>query len=40
MHQGKNLKLLEAEVCPDHDNMLVEMLLSISVLSFVEYLQG
>ena len=36
----KGAKIVEAEMCPDHVHMLVELPLSISVSSFVEYLKG
>ena len=36
----KGVKIVEAEVCPDHIHMLVEILPSISVSSFVGYLKG
>ena len=36
----KGVKIVEAEVCPDHIHMLVEISPSISVSSFVEYLKG
>ncbi len=34
------MKIVEAEVCQDHNHMLVEILPSISVSSFVGYLKG
>lgn len=36
----KNVKIVEAEMCPDHVRMLVEIPPSISVSSFVGYLKG
>lgn len=36
----KGVKIVEAEVCPDHIHMLVEIPPSISVSSFVGYLKG
>ena len=36
----KGVKILEAEICPDHVHMLVELPPSISVSSFVGYLKG
>ena len=36
----KGVKIVEAEVCPDHIHMLVEIPPSISVASFVGYLKG
>ena len=36
----KNVHTVEAEVCPDHIHMLVEIPPSISVSSFVGYLKG
>lgn len=35
----KGVKIVEAEVCPDHIHMLVEIPPSISVSSFVGYLK-
>lgn len=34
------MNIVEAEICPDHVHMLVEIPLSISVSSFVGYLRG
>ena len=34
------VRIIEAEVCPDHIHMLVEIPPSISVSSFVGYLKG
>ena len=36
----KNVHIVEAEICPDHVHMLVEIPPSISVSSFVGYLKG
>lgn len=36
----KGAKIVEAEVCPDHIHMLVEIPPSISVSGFVGYLKG
>ena len=36
----KGVKIVEAEMCPDHVHMLVEIPPSISVSSFVGYLKG
>ena len=36
----KNVKIVEAEVCPDHVHMLVEIPPSLSVSAFVGYLKG
>ena len=36
----KGVKIVEAEVCPDHIHMLEEIPPSISVSSFVGYLKG
>jgi len=36
----KGVKIVEAEVCPDHIHMLVELPPNISVSSFVGYLKG
>ena len=36
----KKIRIIEAEVCPDHIHMLVEIPPSISVSSFVGYLKG
>ena len=38
--QWKGVEIIEAEVCPDHIHMLVEIPPSISVSSFVGYLKG
>lgn len=36
----KGVKILEAEVCPDHIHMLVEIPPSLSVSNFMGYLKG
>ena len=36
----KDVKIVEAEICPDHVHMLVEIPPSISVSYFVGYLKG
>ena len=36
----KNVKIVEAEICPDHVHMLVEIPPSLSVSAFVGYLMG
>lgn len=36
----KNVHIIEAEICPDHVHMLVEIPPSMSVSSFVGYLKG
>ena len=36
----KNVKIVEAEVCPDHIHMLVEIPPKMSVSSFVGFLKG
>ena len=36
----KSVRIVEAEICPDHVHMLVEIPPSISVSSFVGYLKG
>ena len=36
----KGVRIIEAEICPDHVHMLVEIPPSISVSSFVGYLKG
>ena len=36
----KGVKIVEAEVCPDHIHMPTEIPLSLSVSSFVGYLKG
>jgi putative transposase len=38
--EWKGVVIIEAEVCPDHIHMLVEIPPSISVSSFVGYLKG
>ena len=36
----KGVKIIEAEVCPDHIHMLVEIPLKICISSFMGYLKG
>lgn len=36
----KGVKIVEAEMCPDHVHMLVEIPPSMSVSSFIGYLKG
>ena len=36
----KNVKIVEAEICPDHVHMLVELPPNISVSSFMGYKKG
>ena len=36
----KRVRIVEAEMCPDHVHMLVELPSSISVSSFVGYVMG
>lgn len=36
----KEVRIVEADMCPDHVHMLVELPPSISVSSFVGYLKG
>lgn len=36
----KGVKIVEAEVCPDHIHMLVEIPPSLSVFNFMGYLKG
>lgn len=36
----KGVKIIEAEICPDHVHMLIELPPNISVSSFVGYLKG
>ena len=38
--EWKGVKIVEAEVCPDHVHMLVEIPPKISVSSFMGYLKG
>ena len=38
--EWKGVRIIEAEVCPDHIHMLVEIPPKISVLSFMGYLKG
>lgn len=35
----KGLEIIEAELCPDHINMLVSIPLNLAVASFVGYLK-
>ena len=39
-YKRKGVKIIEAEICPDHVHMLVEIPPSISVSYFVGYLKG
>ena len=39
-YRRKVVKIVEAEICPDHVHMLVEIPPSISVSYFVGYLKG
>ena len=36
----KGIKIIEAEICPDHVHMFVEIPPKMSVLSFMGYLKG
>ena len=38
--EWKKIKIVEAEVCPDHIHMLIEIPPKISVSSFMGYLKG
>lgn len=38
--EWKKIKIVEAEVCPDHIHMLIEIPPKISVSSFIGYLKG
>lgn len=38
--EWKGVKIVEAEVCPDHVHMLVEIPPKLSVSSFMGYLKG
>src|SRR5699024_4530651 len=38
--EWKKIKIIEAEVCPDHLHMLVEIPLKVSISSFMGYLKG
>ena len=40
LNKRKGVKIIEAEICPDHVHMLVEIPPSIAVSSFVGYLKG
>lgn len=37
---GKKIKIMEAEICPDHIHMLIEIPPKVAVSSFVGYLKG
>ena len=36
----KNIRIIEAEVCPDHVHMLVEIPPKVAISSFMGYLKG
>ena len=36
----KNIRIIEAEVCPDHVHMLVEIPPKVAISSFIGYLKG
>ena len=38
--EWKNVKIIEAEICPDHVHMLVEIPPKISIAGFMGYLKG
>ena len=38
--EWKGIKIIEAEICPDHVHMLLEIPPKIAVSSFVGYLKG
>ena len=38
--EWKDVKIIEAECCPDHIHMLLEILPKMSVSSFMGYLKG
>lgn len=40
MCEWKGVKIIEAEVCPDHIHMLVEIPPKLAVASFMGYLKG
>ena len=40
LYEWKGVKIIEAEVCPDHVHMLVEIPPKIAVFSFMGYLKG
>ena len=40
LSEWKKIKIVEAEVCPDHIHMLIEIPPKISVSSFMGYLKG
>lgn len=37
---GKKIKIMEAEICPDHIHMLIEIPSKVAVSSFMGYLKG
>ena len=37
---GKKIKIMEAEICPDHIHMLIELPPRVAVSSFMGYLKG
>ena len=37
---GKKVKIMEAEICPDHIHMLIEIPPKVAVSSFMGYLKG
>ena len=37
---GKKIKIMEAEICPDHIHMLIEIPPKVAVSSFMGYLKG
>ena len=37
---GKKIKIMEAEICPDHIHMLIEIPPRVAVSSFMGYLKG
>ena len=38
--EWKGIKIIEAEICPDHVHMLLEILLKIAISRFLGYLKG
>ena len=40
MCEWKGIKIIEAEICPDHVHMLIEIPPKIAVSSFMGYLKG
>lgn len=38
--EWKNVKIIEAEICPDHVHMLLEIPPKLSIASFVGFLKG